>query len=156
MSVSVNQTAPDFTLYNSERQQVTLSQFKDSKNVVLLFFPLAFTGVCTKELCSTRDDIGSYEGLNAEVLTISTDTPQTLAKWKEMERFNFQMLSDYNKEVAPLYASLYETFSLGMKGVCKRSAFVIDKNGVIQYAEILENAGEIPDLEAVKKVLSGL
>ena len=147
--------APAFTLFNSEKQEVSLSQYQ-GKNVVLLFFPLAFTGVCTKELCATRDDIATYGRLNGEVLAISVDSPFTLDKFKAEQALNFSLLSDFNAEVSRQYDSCYETFVMGMKNVSKRSAFVIDANGIVQYAEVLENAGEIPNFDAVKKVLSEL
>ena len=147
--------APKFSLYSSDKKLVSLSDF-DGKNVVLLFFPLAFTGTCTKELCGVRDSLHDFTGLNAEVLAISVDALHTLNKWKEIEGFNFTMLSDFNKVASKMYDSLYEEFSFGMKGVSKRSAFVIDKNGIIKYAEILENAGHIPDMEAIQQTLAAL
>jgi glutaredoxin-dependent peroxiredoxin len=153
--MEVGSKAPLFTLYNSEKQSVSLSDYK-GKNVLLLFFPLAFTSTCTKELCSVRDNISRYNDANAVVFGISVDSPQSLAKFKEELKINFPLLSDFNKEVSTAYDSLYATFSLGMKGVSKRSAFVIDKDGVIQYAEILENAGEVPDFEAINNTLDRL
>jgi glutaredoxin-dependent peroxiredoxin len=147
--------APDFTIYNTDKQEVSLSGLK-GKNVVLLFFPFAFTGTCTKELCSVRDDIANYQNANAEVLAISVDSVHSLKRYKEDQSLNMQLLSDFNKEVSTAYDSIYQTFSLGYKGVSKRSAFVIDGSGTIQYAEVLENASEIPNLEAVKQTLARL
>jgi peroxiredoxin len=155
MSIEIGQAAPDFTLFNSEKKSVTLSEQKGS-NVVLLFFPLAFTSVCTTELCSVRDNIDWYNNVNAKVFGISVDALQTLAKFKEDQKLNFTLLSDFNKEVSRAYNSIYEMFGYNMKGVSKRSAFVIDKEGVIKYAEVLENAGQLPDFEAVQKTLAGL
>jgi glutaredoxin-dependent peroxiredoxin len=155
MSIEIGQAAPDFTLFNSEKKSVTLSEQKGS-NVVLLFFPLAFTSVCTTELCSIRDNIDWYNNVNAKVFGISVDALQTLAKFKEDQKLNFTLLSDFNKEVSRAYNSIYEMFGYNMKGVSKRSAFVIDKEGVIKYAEVLENAGQLPDFEAVQKTLAGL
>lgn len=155
MPLKPGDTAPDFTLYNSEKQEVSLHDFK-GKPVVLLFFPQAFTGTCTKELCGVRDSLHDYTNMDAEVLAISVDSPYTLAKWKEMENFNFQMLSDFNKEVSRKYETIYENWNMGMKGVSKRSAFVIDGEGIIRYAEVLENAGEIPNMEAIKGTLESL
>jgi len=123
---------------------------------VLLFFPFAFTGVCTKELCFMRDSLADYESLDAQILAVSVDSPYTLAKWKAEQQFNFPMLSDFNKTVSKKYDALYKEFGLGLKGVSKRSAFVIDKEGVVRYAEVLENAGELPNFEAVKKTLQSL
>ncbi|MEY4191985.1 MAG: hypothetical protein RJA00_216 [Bacteroidota bacterium] len=155
MSIQVGSPAPQFTLFNSEKQEVSLSQFL-GKNVVILFYPQAFTSVCTAELCSMRDNLKDYEALNAEVLAISVDSVFTLDNWKTQQGYNFQMLSDFNKEVSTAYETIYETFAFGMKGVSKRSAFVVDAVGVIQHAEVLDNAGEMPDLEQIKAVLSTL
>ena len=155
MKIEVGKIAPDFSLYSSDKEKVSLGDYKD-KNVVLLFFPLAFTGVCTKELCNVRDTIAVYNNSKATVLAISVDSPQTLAKFKEDQKLNFALLSDFNKDVSEKYGCLYETFSMDMKGVSKRSAFVIDQEGRIQYAEVLENAREEPDYEAIEKCLARL
>src|ERR1035437_1859794 len=142
--MQIGSPAPLFTLYNSEKESVSLSDLR-GKNVLLLFFPFAFTSTCTKELCFVRDNIAIYNKANALVFGISVDSPYTLAKYKQEQQLNFPLLSDFNKEVSAAYNTLYPTFSLGMKGVSKRSAFVIDKNGSIQHFEILENAGEVPN-----------
>lgn len=155
MKIEVGQKAPDFTLFDSEKNAVSLDELK-GKNVLLLFFPLAFTSVCTKELCEVRDSISIYNNANATVFGISSDSLYTLAKFKEEQNLNFSLLSDYNKDTATAYGSLYETFGFGMKGVAKRSAFVIDKEGIIRYAEVLENAGEVPDFTAIRDVLAKL
>jgi glutaredoxin-dependent peroxiredoxin len=155
MNISVGQLAPDFSLYNSEKNKITLGEFK-GKNVLLLFFPQAFTGVCTKELCSVRDNMNKFTSLNAEVLGISVDSVFTLAKFKEEQHYNFTLLADFNKEVSESYGCLYHEWILGMKGVSKRSAFLIDKNGVVRYAEVLENPGNQPDFQAIDSTLSTL
>ena len=155
MSISVGQKAPDFSLFNSEKHKVSLSDFR-GRNVLILFFPQAFTGVCTQELCSIRDNMNKYTSLNAEVLGISVDSVFTLAKYKEEQQYNFPLLSDFNKEVSHLYGSLYHDWILDMKGVSKRSAFLVDKDGLIQYAEVLENPGEQPDFKAIDSTLSSL
>lgn len=155
MQIKIGDKAPDFTLYNTEKHAVTLSEHK-GRNVVLLFFPLAFTSVCTTELCDIRDNIHVYDNLDADVFAISVDSLHVLKKWKEMESFHFQMLSDFNKEASTAYGSIYETFGQGMKGVSKRSAFVIDKEGIVRYAEVLENAGEIPSFINVQNTLKEL
>ncbi|MFK7806837.1 MAG: redoxin domain-containing protein [Saprospiraceae bacterium] len=147
--------APTFTLRNTKTEEVSLEDYK-GKNVVLLFFPLAFTGVCTTELCSMRDNIGDYENLDAQILAVSVDSLFTLEKFKEAEKYNFPLLSDFNKTAARAYGTLYEEFVLDMKGVAKRSAFVIDKEGVVQYAEVLDSAGDLPNFEAVKSTLTSL
>lgn len=155
MKIEIGMHAPAFTLYDSEKKHVSLSNF-NGQNVLLLFFPQAFTGVCTKELCAVRDNIGQYAKLNAVVLGISVDSVFTLAKYKEEQGYNFPLLSDFNKEVSHHYGSLYENFAFDMKGVSKRSAFVIDKDGVVRYAEVLENAGEMPSFDAIHATLSSL
>jgi glutaredoxin-dependent peroxiredoxin len=155
MSIEIGQAAPDFTLFDSEKKSMSLSEQKGN-NVVLLFFPLAFTSVCTAELCSVRDNIDWYNNVNAKVFGISVDALQTLAKFKEDQRLNFTLLSDFNKEVSRAYGSIYEMFGYNMKGVSKRSVFVIDKDGIVKHAEVLENAGQLPDFEAVQKTLAGL
>ena len=155
MKIEIGQTAPDFTLIDTDKNKVTLSEYK-GKNVLLLFFPMAFTGVCTKELCSIRDNIASYNAVNAQVFGISVDSPFTLAKFKEEQHLNFPLLSDFNKEVSETYGAIYEAFIGWMKGVSKRSAFVIDKDGIIQYAEVLESEGDLPNFEAINRTLSNL
>ncbi len=155
MAIEIGKQAPAFTLYDSEKNKVTLSDFK-GKNVLILFFPQAFTGVCTKELCSIRDGIALYNSANAQVLGISVDSVFTLAKFKEDQHYNFPLLSDFNKEVSTVFGAIYTDWILDMKGVSKRSAFIIDKEGYIQYAEILENAGELPNFEVIQKKLAEL
>lgn len=152
MALQVGDKAPDFTLIDTETKEVSLADYK-GKNVVLLFFPLAFTGVCTTELCEMRDNIATYSNLDAEILAVSVDSPFTLAKFKEEQKLPFPLLSDFNKTTATAYDSIYEDFVLGMKGVAKRSAFVINKEGIITHAEVLDNAGKIPDFQAVQAAL---
>ncbi|MGH2552309.1 MAG: redoxin domain-containing protein [Chitinophagaceae bacterium] len=155
MKVETGQPAPDFTLYDSEKKQVTLSELR-GHNVVLLFFPLAFTNTCTKELCSVRDNISWYNNVKAIVFGISVDALHTLAKYKEDQKLNFTLLSDFNKDVSRLYDSIYENFGYNMKGVSKRSAFVIDKTGIIRFSQVLENASEMPDFDSIQKILTWL
>ena len=150
--MQLNHAAPDFSLFNTEKKKITLSELK-GRNVVLLFFPLAFTSTCTAELCSMRDNLATYNGLNAEVFGISVDSLFSLGKFKEEQKLNFDLLSDFNKTASKDYKTIYDTFVCEMRGVSKRSAFVIDKEGIIQYAEVLENAGEIPDFNKIKIAL---
>jgi peroxiredoxin len=152
MPISIGQAAPNFTLFNTEKKEISLTDYK-GKNVVILFFPLAFTGVCTAELCNIRDNYNIYTSLNAEVIGISVDSLFVLEQFKKSENYNFDLLSDFNKTVSKEYNTLYETFAFGMQGVSKRSAFVIDKNGILQYAEVLEDAGKQPNFEAIKACL---
>src|SRR6478735_9385518 len=116
MKIEVGEKAPDFSLYNSEKNKVSLSDFK-GKNVLLLFFPQAFTSVCTKELCDIRDNIALYNKMNAVVFGISVDSVFTLKKYKEEQGYNFELLSDFNKEVSAAYDSIYQEWILEMKGV---------------------------------------
>lgn len=155
MTLQPGQAAPDFSLYDSDKNKVSLSALK-GQNVLLLFFPQAFTGVCTAELCGVRDNIGLYQNANATVLGISVDSIFTLAKFKADQQYNFPLLSDFNKEVSRAYGSIYEDWILDMKGVSKRSAFVIDREGIIRYAEVLESAGDVPNFEAIHATLASL
>ena len=148
-------SAPGFKLFDSEKKIKTLEQYRGS-NVVLLFFPLAFTSVCTAELCDVRDNLKIFEALNAQPLGISVDSLYTLAKYRQENQLNFPLLSDFNKEVSLSYHCIYETFGFGMRGVSKRGAFIVDKQGVIQYAEVLENAGLQPDFEKIQVKLREL
>lgn len=155
MKVEPGHKAPDFSLYDTERKKVTLSELR-GENIVLLFFPFAFSRVCTQELCNVRDNIAQYQKLNARVFGVSVDSHYTLARFKEDQNLNFSLLSDFNKEISAAYGSIYERFGLDMRGVSKRSAFVIDKQGVVRYAEVLENAGETPNLENLQATLASL
>jgi peroxiredoxin len=155
MSVTIGSKAPAFSLVNTEKQKVSLEDFK-GQNLVILFFPMAFTSVCTAELCSIRDNISTYNGLNTAVVGISVDSPFTLGKFKEDQKLNFPLLSDFNKEASQAYSAFYENFVLDLKGVSKRAAFIVDKEGIIRYAQVLESAGDLPDFEAVKNTLAGL
>jgi len=155
MPIQIGQTAPDFTLRDTEKNRVTLSAQK-GKNVVLLFYPLAFTSTCTKELCYMRDNLTAYNALNAQVYGISVDSLYAQGRFKAEQNINFPLLSDFNKEASIAYDTIYETFSNDMKGVSKRSAFVIDKEGIVRYAEVLEDAGQIPNFEAIQNCLKAI
>lgn len=153
MAIEVGQTAPEFTLHDSDKNKISLADYR-GKNVVLIFFPQSFTGVCTKELCSLRDNIAMYNNANAQVFGISVDSVFTLGKFKEEQKLNFPLLSDFNKEVSTAYEAIYSNWILDMKGVSKRSAFVIDKEGIVKYAEVLESAGDLPNFAAVQQILA--
>jgi len=155
MTLKVGDKAPNFTLRNTAKEEVSLSDYRE-KNVLILFFPLAFTGVCTAELCSVRDDKAIYEAVGVDVVAISVDSLFTLEKFKAEQSYSFPLLSDFNKDVSRAYGSLYEDFVLGMKGVSKRSAFLVDKTGTIQYAEVLEDAGGQPDFDKIKETVKSL
>jgi len=153
MALKVGDKAPDFTLFNSELKEVSLKGFAGQK-VIIHFFPMAFTGTCTTQLCTMRDNFSYYEGLNAQVFGISVDSPFTLAKFKEDNNYQFPLLSDFNKEISKSYGAFYDEFVFNLKGVSKRAAFVVDENQNIIYAEVLESAGDLPDFEAIDKVVS--
>ena len=156
MSIEVGQEAPDFALKGIlDTRPVALSQFREQSNVVLFFFPLAFSSVCTDEFCSLRDDVSQYDGLDAKVLGISVDSPFALAAWAKEFDYPFDLLSDFNREVSPLYDSLYEEL-MGFKGVSKRSAFVIDKAGKIRYAEVCPTPRDLPNFDKIRATLARL
>ena len=155
MTLSVGSSAPDFSLKTKTPEgltDITLSSFKGEASVVLLFFPFAFTGVCTEETCSVRDDLSSYESLNAKVFGISVDSPFAQEAMAIKENLNFPLLSDFNKDVSTAYGILYEDF-IGFKGVSKRSAFVISKSGEITYAWSAEDPKQLPAFSAIKEAL---
>ncbi len=155
MKIQIGQQAPGFALYSGDKKQVSLDSYR-GKNVLLLFFPLAFSSVCTKELCSVRDNISVYNSSGADVIGISVDSLYVLKRFREDQGLNFELLSDFNKDTSAAYDSLYAEFGYDMKGVSKRAAFVIDRNGIIRYAEVLENPGLVPDFEAINSILATL
>lgn len=152
MALTIGQKAPDFKLFSSELKEVSLADYA-GKKLVLHFFPMAFTGVCTNQLCTMRDSFGFYSDLGAEVLAVSVDSPFTLAKFKEENNYQFPLLSDFNKEVSQAYGAYYDEFVFQLKGVAKRAAFVIDEEQNIIYAEVLESAGDLPDFDAIKEIV---
>jgi peroxiredoxin len=155
MALSINSTAPDFTLKTKNAEglhDLRLSDHYGKQKTVLLFFPLAFTSVCMEEMCSVSSGIQEYADLNAAVYGISVDSPFALEKMAEVDGLKFPLLSDFNKEVATAYDVLYPDL-LGFKGVAKRSAFVVDENGTIIYAESSDDPKQMPDFEAIKAAL---
>lgn len=156
MSIQAGAVAPQFSLFDTDKNKVSLADQK-GKNVVVLFFPLAFTGVCTAELCNVRDNIALYNNTNAIVFGVSVDSLFSLGKFRDEQKLNFQLLSDFNKEAASAYGVLYETFpAFEMQGVSKRAAFVIDKEGVVRYAEVCPTPGDLPNFEAIQQTLNSL
>jgi peroxiredoxin len=144
MAVQVGSKAPDFTLVNQDRENVTLSEALGKGSVVLAFFPGAFSGTCTKELCNFRDTMSNFSNVNAQVLGVSTDTFFALKAWHDQQKFGFPLLSDYNKEVINKYGVVNPDM-IGLKNIAKRAVFVIDKNGIVRYTEVLEDARNEPD-----------
>ena len=155
MTLKTGDKAPSFKLFNTDKQEVSLEDYK-GKNLVVLFFPQAFTGTCTKELCSVRDDIGRYSNINTDLVAISVDSLFTLKRYKEEQNLPFPLLSDFNKETSRTYGCIYEEWIHNMKGVSKRSVFIIDREGIICYAEVLEVAGELPNFAAIETTLASL
>ncbi len=155
MSLDTNVKAPDFTLKSNGGEDIQLSQQLAKGPVVLAFFPMAFTGVCTTEMCEFRDSLADFGQVDAQVFGISVDSRFSLDAFAKQNSINFPLLSDFNKQASTAFGVLYEDF-LGMKGVSKRSVFVIDKSQTVRYRWVTDNAGEKPDLEAVKAAVKGL
>lgn len=154
-ALKVGDKAPLFELPIAMDKTWKLSDVLGTQNIVVLFFPLAFSPTCHDELCSWRDGFREFKALDAAVVAISIDSPFVLNKWKEELQLPYPLLSDFNKTVAPAYGALYE--KLGpLNGVAKRSAFVIDRKGIVRYAWVSENPGVVPDIAEIKKVLDGL
>jgi len=154
MKLKKGDIAPDFALQDTTGKNRTLSDFLENENeyTLLLFFPLAFSSVCTEELCTVRDNMKLYIARNANIIGISVDSFFTLREFKKSNNLQFSLLSDFNKEVSSKYDVLYEDY-FGMKGVSKRSVFIIDHSGEVQYAEVLEDSGKQPDFKAIQQTL---
>jgi peroxiredoxin len=155
MTLKKGDKAPDFRLFSTDKKEISLADFS-GKNLIVHFFPAAFTGVCTTQLCTLRDAISLYHNDKTDVVAISVDSLFTLAKFKEDQKLNFTLLSDFNKVTSKDFGAYYNEFVFGMKGVSRRAAFVIDKEGTIQYAEVLESAGDLPNFGAIDEVLAKL
>ena len=155
MSVDVGAKAPDFTLHNQDRENVTLSEELKKGPVVLAFFPAAFSSVCQQEMCTFRDSAADLNKVNARVLGVSTDTFFALKAWGDQQKLNFPLLSDFNKEVIPKYGVLNPDM-IGMKNIAKRAVFVIDRNGIVRHREVLEDARNEPNYNDINKALASL
>ena len=156
MSLTIGQPAPEFRLPDPEKNFHTLAEYK-GKNVVLFFFPAAWTGACTKEMCGLQEDFNSYASLNAVPVGISVDSIFALKRFREDYKLdNIMLLSDFNKETIKAYDVVNNNFSVGYNGVAMRSTFLIDKNGILRYKEILNAQGDQPDLDALKDALKKL
>lgn len=163
MALPVGTKAPDFTLPTKTAEgpkQITLSERFGKGNTVLLFFPMAFTGTCTTEMCDLSKGLNEYSELNAVVYGISGDNPFAQEAWAQKEKITVPLLSDYEHEVTKAYDVAYESFlpqiGLPMGGVAKRAAFVIDRGGIIQHVECLEDARALPDFDKIKAKLAEL
>jgi peroxiredoxin len=151
MAVAVGSKAPDFTLTNQDREAVTLSKLQ-GRPVVLAFFPAAFSSVCTKELCTFKDSMAQLGKANAQVFGISVDTFFALKAFQDQQKLTFPLLSDFNKTVIRDYGVFNEDM-IGLKGIAKRATFVIDTDGIVTHAEVLEDARNEPDYGKVFKAL---
>lgn len=158
MAISVGSKAPDFTLKSKQASglvDVTLSKNFGSKNTVVLFFPLAFTSVCTKEMCDLTAGLNAYSGMGAEVIGVSVDSPFAQEAWAQKEKIGITLASDLNKEVIKKYDVVFPMLA-GVGDTAARSAFVIDKNGVVQYSEQTPTPKDLPNFEAIKTTLGKL
>ncbi len=155
MSLEVGAKAPDFTLPNQDRENVTLSDTLRNGPVVLAFFPAAFSSVCQQEMCTFRDSMAELNKSSAQVLGVSTDTFFALKAWGDAQKLNFPLLSDYNKDVIRQYGVVNPDM-IGLKDISKRAVFVIDKAGVVRHREVLDDARNEPSYDKVKQALSGL
>jgi peroxiredoxin len=155
MALQKGDTAPSFKLFNTEKKEISSEDYK-GKNLIIHFFPAAFTGTCTTQLCTVRDAISMYKNDNCDVVAIAVDMPFTLAKFKAEQNLQFELLSDFNKEAMEAFDVKCETWIMNLKGVAKRAAFVIDANNIVQYAEVKESAGELPDFAAINATLASL
>jgi glutaredoxin-dependent peroxiredoxin len=155
MSVDVGAKAPDFTLPNQDRENVTLSETLKSGPVVLAFFPAAFSSVCQQEMCTFRDSMAELNKSNAQVLGVSTDTFFALKAWGDAQKLNFPLLSDYNKNVIRSYGVVNPDM-IGLKDISKRAVFVIDRSGVVKHREVLDDARNEPSYDKVKQALASL
>ncbi len=152
MALTIGSKAPDFTLINTEKKAVSLKDFA-GKTLVINFFPAAFTGVCTEQMCSNRDDLNFYSSLGATVVGVSVDMPFTLGVFKTQNNINFDLLSDFNKTMIRDYDMYLEDFALGLKGVAKRGVTVVDGSGTVVYAEETANPGTQVSFAALKAAL---
>ena len=155
MSVDVGAKAPDFTLMNQDREPVTLSEQLKNGPVVLAFFPAAFSGTCTKEMCTFRDAAPELNDVKAKVLGISVDTFFAQKAWADAQHLNFPLLSDFNKTVIRQY-DVVNPDMIGLKDIAKRAVFVIDRNGIVRHREVLDDARNEPDYGKVKQTLASL
>lgn len=155
MSLAIGTKAPDFKLFNTEKKEVSLSDFK-GKNLVIHFFPAAFTGVCTAQMCTSRDDLAFYNGLNASIVGVSVDMLFTLGVFKANNNINFDLLSDFNKKMIHEYDMYQSNFAFGFKGVATRGVVLVDKEGTIQYVEVTPSPGDQVNFDALKKALEAL
>lgn len=153
--IHVGQNAPSFKLIDTDKKEVTLEQFK-GKTLVLFFFPMAWTGVCTKEMCAIQEDYNAYSSMNAQVAGVSVDTLFALKRFGEDHKITFPLLSDFNKQAIKDYDVIHHDFAFGYKDVSRRATFVIDEDGIVRFAEVLPQLGDMPNMEAIKATVEQL
>jgi peroxiredoxin len=158
MAVQTGQQAPDFTLYSDQKEPFTFSEQRDGQHTVLLFFPGAFTGTCTEEMCTANDDLSTYRNLDAQVVGISADAPAVLSEFKKQNGLDFMLLSDHHGEASAMYGAQFSTeeHNLGYDRIAKRAAFVVDSEGIVRYVEVLDNPTNLPDFDAIQRTLKDL
>lgn len=155
MALAIGTKAPDFKLPNTDKKEVSLADFA-GKTLIINFFPAAFTGVCTAQMCSNRDDLSLFNGHNAAVVGVSVDMAFSLGVFKSQNNINFDLLSDFNKEMIHAYDMVQSAFALGYKDVAKRGVVVVDKDGIVQYVEVTENPGVQVNFDALKVAVEKL
>ncbi len=153
--IEVGHKAPDFKLPDTDKNEVTLESFK-GKNLVIFFFPMAWTGVCTKEMCSVQEDYKMYNSLNAAVIGISVDSHLALKKFKEENKIEYPLLSDFNKTTIQDFGIVQSVFSAVYKDVAKRATLIIDKNGIVKYIQVTPTPGDLPEMEPIKAALKAI
>ena len=153
--IEVGHKAPDFKLPDTDKNEVTLESFK-GKNLVIFFFPMAWTGVCTKEMCSVQEDYKMYNSLNAAVVGISVDSHLALKKFKEENKIEYPLLSDFNKTTIQDFGIVQSVFSAVYKDVAKRATLIIDKNGIVKYIQVTPTPGDLPEMEPIKAALKAI
>ncbi len=156
MSIEINSKAPNFSLFDTERQLKSLNDF-EGKTVVLAFFPGAFTGVCTNEMCAFRDAMASFNEMNAQVIGVSVDSPFANKAFADAHKLTFPLLSDYTREVSLIYGGLYNDFA-NLKGytAAKRTVFIINEKGIVKYIWATDSPGNLPPFDEIKKNIPSL
>jgi peroxiredoxin len=153
--IEVGHKAPEFKLPDTDKNEVTLESFK-GKNLVIFFFPMAWTGVCTKEMCTVQEDYKTYSNLNAAVVGISVDSHLALKKFKEENKIEYPLLSDFNKTTIHDFGIVQSSFSAVYKDVAKRATVIIDKNGIVKYIQVTPTPGDLPEMEPIKAALKAI
>ncbi len=150
--INVGQKAPDFKLLDKDKNEITLENFK-GKNLIIFFYPMAGTGNCTKEMCTVQDDFKMYEGMNASIVGISVDTIFAIKWFSDQNKITYPLLSDFNKQTIKDYDVVHHDFAFGYKDVAKRATFILDKEGIVRFVEILASPGDFPNMDAIKEAM---